>query len=116
MIAAISSDAAVTIRSRGSRERSGDFGLRRRSRVWHAEDADGLASAVDLADVELAALGQTLADHLLDRRDRLVSRFVARDVVGVNALLNDKDAHVHSLGTLPLMHDFRDRCEQLLRM
>jgi hypothetical protein len=96
--------------------RSGDFGLRGRSRVRNAEDADGVAGVVDLADVELAPLGQTLTDHFLDRSDRLIPRFVARDVVGVDALLNDENAHVHSLGALPLMHDFRDRCEQLLRM
>lgn len=33
----------------------------------HAEDADGLAAVVDLADVELARLGDPLAEHLLDR-------------------------------------------------
>src|SRR6266540_59002 len=94
---------------------SGDLGSRGFS-LRNAEDADGLASVVDLADVELAALGETLTDHLLDRRDRLVPRPVARDVIGVDALLNDENAHVHSLGAPPLMHDFCDRFEQLLRM
>lgn len=96
--------------------RSGDFGLRRRSRVRNAEDADGVPGIVDLADVELPPLGETLTDHLLDRSDRLIPRFVARDVVGVDAFLNDENAHIHSLGAPPLTHDLRDRCEQLLRM
>src|SRR6266508_1898893 len=31
-------------------------------------------------------------------------------------LLNDENAHIHSLGALSLMHDVHDCCEQLLRM
>ena len=55
--------------------------------IEHADDSPRL---VVLADVEVARLRETASNHLLDHRHGLFAGFVPREVVPVDALLDDE--------------------------
>jgi hypothetical protein len=54
------------------------------------EDVYDVPELVVLADVELARLRETASNHLLDQCDGLFAGFVRREIVPVDALLDDE--------------------------
>jgi hypothetical protein len=80
--------------------------------IEHADDPPLL---VELADVELARLGEPFPNHVLDQDDSVFAPCGSRKRVPVDAFLDDEH-DPPSLRSSHLSDDLRDGCEEIVRM
>ena len=80
--------------------------------IEHADDPPPL---VELADVELARFRQPFPNHVLDHGHSVFASFVAREIVPVDAFLDDEH-DPRSLRSSHLSDDLRNGREEIVWM